>query len=392
MSIEFICPQCTKQLRVGDENAGRKARCPQCDTICQIPAAEAEVVELFPTTGPKPSSAQQRYFIDSVSGQTYGPVGMAELSVWVREGRLSANCLIRGEHETVGKPAYQYFPSLMGAVDRSTGASTAARPASIGNPYDNPTQPGPGNPYLAPAAHAKQSKSRGRIVGQTVSVGDILGHASEVFSQHVGLLVGATLTIMAVGMIDSVLDRISEVIEGPIVVAIFCLGLVLNLIQTWLTIGLVQMTLKMARGKHTSYEELFGGGRKLLPIIGFYLLVGLPLFAVGLVIFLMMAFSVQFVILCAVVIGLLVLMGWMFIWPCYYLIVDDKAGVFESFGLAFEISIPNLANVIVLVLATIGIFIVGFLALCIGLIFAAPFVSLMWSTAYLMMTGQLHPK
>src|SRR5262245_12454820 len=33
MAIEFRCVQCQKLLRVGDDAAGKKARCPDCGTI-----------------------------------------------------------------------------------------------------------------------------------------------------------------------------------------------------------------------------------------------------------------------------------------------------------------------------------------------------------------------
>ena len=40
---------------------------------------------------------------------------------------------------------------------------------------------------------------------------------------------------------------------------------------------------------------------------------------------------------------------------------------------------------------SIGISIVGCLAVCIGILFAAPLVSMMFAVAYLMMSGQLAP-
>jgi DNA-directed RNA polymerase subunit RPC12/RpoP len=37
MPIEFSCPTCSKLLRTPDESAGKKARCPQCSTIVDVP-------------------------------------------------------------------------------------------------------------------------------------------------------------------------------------------------------------------------------------------------------------------------------------------------------------------------------------------------------------------
>jgi uncharacterized RDD family membrane protein YckC/phage FluMu protein Com len=41
MPIEFNCSQCNKQLRTPDETAGKKAKCPQCGAVTQIPYAAA---------------------------------------------------------------------------------------------------------------------------------------------------------------------------------------------------------------------------------------------------------------------------------------------------------------------------------------------------------------
>jgi hypothetical protein len=39
MAIETICTGCARKLRVGDEHAGKKARCPSCGTIYNVPAS-----------------------------------------------------------------------------------------------------------------------------------------------------------------------------------------------------------------------------------------------------------------------------------------------------------------------------------------------------------------
>ena len=60
MPIEFICPACQTKLRVGDEHAGKKAKCPHCGAIAQVPGSAAPVkpvpVQPIPVT-PPPVSA-----------------------------------------------------------------------------------------------------------------------------------------------------------------------------------------------------------------------------------------------------------------------------------------------------------------------------------------------
>jgi hypothetical protein len=43
MPIEFSCPSCSKLLRTPDESAGKKARCPQCSTVVDVPLASGQV-------------------------------------------------------------------------------------------------------------------------------------------------------------------------------------------------------------------------------------------------------------------------------------------------------------------------------------------------------------
>ncbi len=52
MAIEFRCEQCGKLLRTGDETAGKRAKCPTCGTIANIPAATTEPA----SPGPPPEA------------------------------------------------------------------------------------------------------------------------------------------------------------------------------------------------------------------------------------------------------------------------------------------------------------------------------------------------
>ncbi len=49
MPIEMSCTGCGQTLRVADEHAGKKARCPACGTIAEVPWSGAEVQ---PVAGP----------------------------------------------------------------------------------------------------------------------------------------------------------------------------------------------------------------------------------------------------------------------------------------------------------------------------------------------------
>ncbi len=54
MPIDTNCPSCGRLLRVGDEHAGRQARCPMCNTIYVIPEHAAATVESSAAAQPPP--------------------------------------------------------------------------------------------------------------------------------------------------------------------------------------------------------------------------------------------------------------------------------------------------------------------------------------------------
>ena len=56
MSIEFPCTQCGKLLRVGDDAAGKQARCPSCSAVQEIPSSTRAHPNPF-GAAPLPTSA-----------------------------------------------------------------------------------------------------------------------------------------------------------------------------------------------------------------------------------------------------------------------------------------------------------------------------------------------
>ncbi len=54
MPIDFACSGCNKTLRVGDENAGKQAKCPQCGAVLQVPLSSGNSSAAF--TPPPPAA------------------------------------------------------------------------------------------------------------------------------------------------------------------------------------------------------------------------------------------------------------------------------------------------------------------------------------------------
>jgi hypothetical protein len=361
-------------LRVDDANAGKRARCPQCSVVNRIPGEPVESTPIpTPTPTPTPTESQQ-FFIDSVSGQTYGPVTKPELDQWVQQGRVSANCQIRPTGQPNGQPAAIYYPALGVPNEGSPVAPTAPQKNPFaGQQTDKPSGFEETNPYAA-SSTAEPIRNRagsGSIQPVEADFGRILSRSYEIFMREMGLLLGVAVTCGLVSIATSYLDLATEdVNDGGVILFATVVSLLLNLLQAFLLIGQTRIALKLVRGESATFNDLFSGGDKFLPIIGFYLLILIPL-------------TIGFVLL--IIPGIFLML---YFWPAFTLIVDRKTGVFESFGLAGEIGGKNLLNSFLLGLSSIGIAIAGLLVCCVGVFFASAFLSVMWATAYLMMSGQ----
>jgi hypothetical protein len=247
----------------------------------------------------------------------------------------------------------------------------------------NPSGPS-SNPYLPPQPFEHKRApfvTGGNIVATQVEAGDVINYAWEVWKNNLGLLVGVLVTVAGInwaisigfGIIQAGVQQGMGGDEGEAVGALISLlaNIVTNCVSIYLGIGSTQISLRLARGQNAEFGELFRGGPLFLPVLGASLLFG-------------MAVGVGFLLL--IVPGILVLL---FFWPFYYLVVEQKAGVIESFSTGYEIAKGNAGTTFVLALAGFGISLLGLLAFCIGIIFAAPLAQMLWIVAYLMMSGQL---
>jgi hypothetical protein len=184
VAVESICSGCGKKLAVGEEHAGKRARCPACGQIYTVPfpspgdampqqelpggmqprtpsasgndpyatdpyAADPYRSDAYASaTGqasgqPAGASGQaEELWMRAADGNVYGPVDRPTLDRWFREGRVGVGYQIRvGEYGSWTSPdAFRPMASTL--------QSSAGNPASggAGNPYA-PTNPyAPGGP------------------------------------------------------------------------------------------------------------------------------------------------------------------------------------------------------------------------------------------------------
>ena len=311
MPIEFNCSSCGQRLRVPDGMGGKQTKCPKCEAIMAIPAS---------------------------------------------------------------------------APSTSTDGLAATNPSSGPQAFSEQA-----NPYAAPAA-ATQFESggvSGPLQHNELNASSALTIAWELFKENMGMLVGAYLIIIGISMAFSVVSAVAQIVivqaEGggfpngggggtPASVAVnILMSLASWLVQIWLSIGLIAITLKVAKRQPATVGMLFSGGKYYLRGLGTTIIFGLGI-AFGLLLF--------------IVPGIWAACKW---WPYLHFIVDRDCDAMESFALAGQHTEGNKGQSFVMGLIALGLAILGAMLCFVGLLFTYPLASVMFSVAYVMMTGQLRP-
>lgn len=60
MAIEFVCSSCGRVLKLRDEAAGKRGRCPHCKAVITVPetaVSEEDLIEIIPTDAPSPKKS-----------------------------------------------------------------------------------------------------------------------------------------------------------------------------------------------------------------------------------------------------------------------------------------------------------------------------------------------
>lgn len=303
MAIDFKCPNCSSVLRVGDEFAGKPAKCPSCQQVSTIP----------------PGAAAQ-----------------------------------------VPDPVFD------------GGAPLSA------NPYAGSAAGGQSNPFAPPGTIPPTSSYGSLGQPRAVDFGSVFNYACQIWRGNLGILVGATAITFAIAFgFNFVCGFVTAIlIEGggdQVIGAVFNLGSSFfgQLIQIFLGIGMSRIGLSLARRQPTEMSMLFSGTDVFLPIVLTSIVFGI-------------AIAIGFALL--IVPGVLL---FLFFWPYYYFIVDRKAGMIDSFSRGFEIAKLNLGTSFLMGLVSLGIIFLGLIALCVGLLFAAPLVTVLFASGYLMMKGEI---
>ncbi len=262
------------------------------------------------------------------------------------------------------------------------------------------------NPYSAPEAEIGPGQYAGYGLSPTpFTVGDVLSRSWQIFKPQMWKCIGVVVFLIVLNFAGQMLLNLVPVLVprdvdprvGSAVFFIMWIGVML--LQIWLGIGQALFMLRVARGQDSSFNDVFQGGRWILPVIGASLVFGL---AIGGVIALCMipalitmaalggnqgAALVVFGV-CALIAVVVLIVVTLRLSQFYYLIIDRGAGVMESLRLSVEVTRGNAGNLLVLGFMTWIINIAGALACLVGLFFTMPFTVLLFPVAYLALTGQ----
>lgn len=126
--LEVICPGCHHPILLPPEAVGRRARCPQCGAVWEIPAAElAQAAE---------PSDSLLWWLETPESRRYGPVDQNLLDSWVSEGRVTADCRISRDGAQSWQDAGEYYPVLQMVLHAAVGAHHPFSQAAVTAPPD----------------------------------------------------------------------------------------------------------------------------------------------------------------------------------------------------------------------------------------------------------------
>ena len=248
------------------------------------------------------------------------------------------------------------------------GAPPASAPGSV-NPFGSPT-----SPYQEIAGGPQ-----GEITTGTLDAGFALSTAWEMFKPNLALLTGAALVQFGANIamqitfsiLNTVIAQSTGDPMGPEAIGMQVVGSVIQqVVNSFFAIGIILMCLKVARNQNAEFSDLFAGGKYFFRVIGGSILYGLMVF-VGILLF--------------IIPGIYLALKYL---PFMYCIVDRDCSIADSFRTAGEISTGNKMQLFLMGIIGMGIGILGFLLLCIGIIPATAVNNLMYTVGYLMMSSQ----
>jgi hypothetical protein len=212
-----------------------------------------------------------------------------------------------------------------------------------------------------------------------IDVGDVVSTAWGIFTKEWGILLGAVVVANLCTGMSQVPSEIMQIalreggfqgIEFVGFLLIFGCSIASGLFQIFILVGQTMLFLKVARGEEASIGDLFTGG-------SFFVRMVLRTIVVA-------AVTIAGYLAC-IIPGIIVSL---MLWPYANVLVDTNAPGIDCLKGAKAITSGNWGNGFLLMLISFGFIVLGVLACFVGLFVAIPLVTMMFTVAYLKMSGQ----
>jgi hypothetical protein len=240
-----------------------------------------------------------------------------------------------------------------------------------------------------PTEDAEEAYARIVGTGRSFSIGDVITRGWNVVSANLGLAIGAAALVFVVmivaGIIPCIGSIISLVVQGPMMA------------------GLWVVFLKLHRTGTATFEDVFAGFQMFLPlflvtlvsalIVFVAIIPGMGLFFLGGILsneseaLGIMVMAIAGVV--AMVPAIYLQVSWVFALP---LVVDKKLDFWPAMELSRKVVQRHFFNVFGLVLCVGLIALVGFIALCVGILVAIPVGIAALAAAYEDLFGNTVPR
>lgn len=359
MTIEFHCLRCDRLLRTSADKAGATAKCPQCGSPVTVPHESTAVFE------PEPFEDDDEGAVDEHPAPS--------TTAAVKPPKPRTSCPMCGESVEPG----------------------ASKCRACGEVLERRAAP----PRLPQASPFITKGSR------PLEPGSILGRAWKIFWSQFGIAMAVVwLPELIAGFAGGIFFGLAEAAvprNGAPVMAfsVFMLTIVVPVMRWFLAVGRCMALLKLARGEQVDVGDLFRGGRFLLRkgiveivkgILNTLTIVGLMIpFVIA-----MQAFqrnqdaAVLFIVAAIGFATLVFLMVILKYWPTTYVLIDQDPPGTSCLGIASQLTRGHRMTSLGLALLAGLVAMGGYLALCIGILFAVPIGHLMFTVAYCDLTGQ----
>ena len=325
--IEFQCTHCDKALKTSGDKAGRQAKCPGCGGLIAIP----------PLSGPSELESDL-----TNSGATEADFIPSDTLPEENEKTCSSCGDVLGESAIRCHRCGKVFP---------------------------PNRFGSG-------------RLRGNREIRPFPPGEVIADAWRIYTEKLGLLVGSFLITYVLSGIVHVIgwmpmalagilfdqdDELGGIVAG--VAGIICM-LAASSFSVYLLCGYQILQLKVAREEPAETGDLFSGYRFIL-----------RMYLNSVVFGLMVAVGTTLCLLPGAMIALIY-------WPFAYALVDQDRPGLGSLSRAKELTEGNWGSLLIVGAVALASIFVGSSACGIGLIFAVPYVNLLFATTYDRMSCQ----